>query len=1153
MISRKIPDVKPGDIAGLTPTAPTNAVVQGDFLYLRDANGNQIPGRTVSVGDHITVLKVDHSKQLALVQYPTSQGYRQGYVTNTLSIIKYKNEYNWSNGSTPEIVYDVDKKTQIGSLDPREKATILYTDGGMTALVYDTSKGKMTKSGLVHYAGSSGSTGGGDINGIAPGGEVPGGFTYEPNAQVVGDDLYLRDANGNQISGRVVSNGDKITVLDVGYTKQLALVQYPAGSVVRQGYVTNATNLIRYFKQGEWLNGSTTEPVLDENGGSLGSLSPYEAATPLYKKNGMTHVVYDTSKGPNTKSGYVKFEGLPELPDTSIQIPSVSHSQATVEVYGLSGRSRQLKVYKIGSGSKVLFAGFALHGWEDKWDNDGLALVNIANSLISKIGDYKAQNGLHGWTVYIAPCMNPDGVVVRGTHNGPGRCAVKSRVDMNRCFPRGFSAQYNSRNYTGPEALGAQEAVALKNFIEKINKTADELVVIDAHGWLGCTYGSSSIAQYFTNQFGFSHKGESFGGYFSYWAQGLPRTRGLLLEYPNTNSYSEVLSRNYIGKTFNAIINILKNNPNGGDVDTNTDSNYDKWVNKDGKWYYYENGKMVTGWKLVDGEWYYLGSNGVMVTGWIELGGIWYYLSDSGAMVKGWQTISSKTYYFNDSGHMLIGEQVIDGRKYYFNSSGHLESTNWVRINNKWYYYENGKMVTGWKLVDGEWYYLGSNGVMVTGWIELGGIWYYLSDSGAMVKGWQTISGKTYYFNDSGHMLTGKQVIDGKNYEFNESGHLISGDGGISSSEVTYIAVGKVINVQSFLNVRKGPGTNYDSIGQVYQGDNVSIVAKNGDWYKIKFNSGYGYIRSDFVDIKFIESEGWPEKVYSAAGNITGVSSVLNVRSGPGTSYNIVGTLKNNDNVTVLAKAEPQGETISWNKIKAGNLIGYVRSDFVLVNNPTITESDFKQQEYKILDMFGLYKLFPYAEKKAFIRSVMPPGTIIITSTVSSGVKFPSVVEKDIFQIYNNGQFQMTGPDSEGLDGVLDLVNKKVIPALKLFDGLVYIKFEGGLSITLEFYVNVRNESSGSTSVNCISIKFDFLPDEDLDFLDPSYQLAYEHQQEIATVIDSSRKFPTRKVIYSLLLVGTFVGLAITVGPVAVNLVKNFIQYIPLIAFAAKK
>ncbi|WP_283702624.1 SH3 domain-containing protein [Clostridium perfringens] len=981
MTMRFIPSVNPGDSVGSKPTFPVNAQVKGDFLYLRDANGNQIAGRSVSDGDEITVLKVDHTKQLALVQYPAGTIYRQGYVTNATSIIKYKNEYNWLNGSTPETVYDVDKKTQIGSLDPREKATILYKVDGMTALVYDTSKGKMTKSGLVHYAGSGGSTGGGDINGIAPGGEVPGGFTYPNNAQVVGDDLYLRDANGNQISGRVVSNGDKITVLDVGYTKQLALVQYPAGSVVRQGYVTNATNLIRYFKQGEWLNGSTTEPVLDENGGSLGSLSPYEAATPLYKKNGMTHVVYDTSKGPNTKSGYVKFEGLPELPDTSIQIPSVSHSQATVEVYGLSGRSRQLKVYKIGSGSKVLFAGFALHGWEDKWDNDGLALVNIANSLISKIGDYKAQNGLHGWTVYIAPCMNPDGVVVRGTHNGPGRCAVKSRVDMNRCFPRGFSAQYNSRNYTGPEALGAQEAVALKNFIEKINKTADELVVIDAHGWLGCTYGSSSIAQYFTNQFGFSHKGESFGGYFSYWAQGLPRTRGLLLEYPNTNSYSEVLSRNYIGKTFNAIINILKNNPNGGDVDTNTDSNYDKWVNKDGKWYYYE----------------------------------------------------------------------------------------------------NGKMVTGWKLVDGEWYYLGSDGVMVTGWIELGGIWYYLSDSGAMVKGWQTISGKTYYFNESGHMLTGKQVIDGKNYEFNESGHLISGDGGISSSEVTYIAVGKVINVQSFLNVRKGPGTNYDSIGQVHQGDNVSIVAKNGDWYKIKFNSGFGYIRSDFVYIVSSDSgnQGFEEVEYRATGTITGVSSILNVRSGPGTSYSIVGALKNGDSVRILAKAQPSGEEIFWYKIKKDDLVGYVRGDFVNAGLQTVTEDKLKDKLRELRNFFGIYRMYTLDEYTTQVYSLVPPGTVHITYKLERGVRLPSVMEQERVQIYSNGQIQFTNPNDNGLEFVVDIINKQVIPAIKLFDGMVYVKFEGGASVTLEFYINVEDKAiPGKVSIICASFKFEFEPDK---------------------------------------------------------------------------
>ena len=849
MANNIIPNVSSGDLVGSTPTFPPNAVVRGDFLYLRDVDGNQIPGRTVSDGDEITVLFISNEKNIVLVQYPTSSGYRQGYVTNARSIIKYKDDYSWVNGSTPEPVYDFDKTTQIGTLDPRERAVVLYKVDGMTYVAYDTGKGKLTKSGLVHYEGAGSPTGGGSFNGVAPGEVVPGGFTYENNAEVVGDELYLRDANGNLIPGRSVSVGDKITVLDVSYSKQLALVQYPAGNVVRQGYVTNATNLIRYFKQGEWLNGSTTEPVLDENGGSLGSLSPYEAATPLYKKNGMIHVVYDTSKGPNTKSGYVKFEGLAQLPDTSIQIPSVSHSQATVEVYGTSGKGRPLKVYKIGNGSKVLFAGFAIHGWEDRWDNDGLALVNIANSLISKIGDYKAQNGLHGWTVYIAPCMNPDGVIVRGTNNGPGRCAVKSRIDMNRCFPRGFKAQYNSRNYTGPNPLGAQEAVALKEFIEKINRTADELVVIDGHGWLGCTYGDSSIAQYFTKQFGFSHNGPSGGGYFSYWAQGLPRTRGLLLEYPDTYSYGEVISRNYIGKTFNAIINILKNNPNGKAEDINTNSSTSKWEKKDNKWYYYENGNMVTGWKLVDGKWYYLESNGVMATGWKELGGIWYYLNESGAMVKGWQTISGKTYYFNDSGHMLVGKQVIDGRNYNFNTSGQLDSTNCVKSSNKWCYYENGKMITGWKLINGEWYYLEGSGVMATGWKELGGIWYYLNESGAMVKGWQTISGKTYYFNDSGHMLLGKQTIDGKSYEFNGSGQLISDTGDISLSESTYIATGEVIDVQTILNVRKGPGTNYDSIGQLHQGDRVNIIAKNRLWYKIKNNSGYGYVYFKFIKI----------------------------------------------------------------------------------------------------------------------------------------------------------------------------------------------------------------------------------------------------------------------------------------------------------------
>ncbi|MGU8479138.1 SH3 domain-containing protein, partial [Clostridium perfringens] len=97
-----IPDVNPGDIVGDSPTFPTNAKVVGDELYLRDEEGNIIHGRSVDDGDSITVLDISYGRQLALIQYPTGSGYRQGYVTNATSIIKYNDNYSWVNGSTPE-------------------------------------------------------------------------------------------------------------------------------------------------------------------------------------------------------------------------------------------------------------------------------------------------------------------------------------------------------------------------------------------------------------------------------------------------------------------------------------------------------------------------------------------------------------------------------------------------------------------------------------------------------------------------------------------------------------------------------------------------------------------------------------------------------------------------------------------------------------------------------------------------------------------------------------------------------------------------------------------------------------------------------------------------------------------------------------------
>lgn len=141
------------------------------------------------------------------------------------------------------------------------------------------------------------------------GGGTQTGFTYPNNAVVSGDFFYVRDSYGNIIPGRYVSDGDKITILDVSYSKQLVYVEYPTASGVRTGYISNVPSLIHYYYQGQWKNGSTSETVYDQNGAVIGSIDPYEAATPIYRKNGMLHVVYNTSKGTNTKSGYVHYNG----------------------------------------------------------------------------------------------------------------------------------------------------------------------------------------------------------------------------------------------------------------------------------------------------------------------------------------------------------------------------------------------------------------------------------------------------------------------------------------------------------------------------------------------------------------------------------------------------------------------------------------------------------------------------------------------------------------------------------------------------------------------------------------------------------------------------------------------------------------------------
>lgn len=187
-------------------------------------------------------------------------------------------------------------------------------------------------------------------------------------------------------------------------------------------------------------------------------------------------------------------------------------------------------------------------------------------------------------------------------------------------------------------------------------------------------------------------------------------------------------------------------------------------------------------WKEDNIGWWYSEGN-LWATGWRKIDGNWYYFYQNGYMAKDTQ-INGYKIYSNGvaAGELSYKDEDIVSYKWKAKDKSTVDNFN------NYYYLENDKII-GEMLNNDNYLYYKENGQYFNGWKKLGGSngfnWYYM-ENGKRCIGWKNIDGNWFYFSNlasdsdnnvenlRGKMVNTSILDAGKSYEFDDYGVLQS-------------------------------------------------------------------------------------------------------------------------------------------------------------------------------------------------------------------------------------------------------------------------------------------------------------------------------------------------------------------------------------------
>ena len=156
-------------------------------------------------------------------------------------------------------------------------------------------------------------------------------------------------------------------------------------------------------------------------------------------------------------------------------------------------------------------------------------------------------------------------------------------------------------------------------------------------------------------------------------------------------------------------------------------------------------------------------------------------------------------------------------------------------------------------------------------------------------------------------------------------------------SEYDDIAIAQVSN---YVNLRSEANTEGEVVGKLYNNSAATILAVEGDWYKIKSGTVDGYVKSEFV-VSGDEAAKLAETVGTRKATVN--TETLKVRENPSLDSTILTLVAGGDDYEVLEEEE------GWAKIIVDQeMEGYVSADYVTVETEFVQAESIEEEQARL-------------------------------------------------------------------------------------------------------------------------------------------------------------------------------------------------------------